>query len=158
MQGKNVPKKLSDQDASKLKVGIVVSTYYDDITGRMLAGALQTLKECGVTEKNTSVARVSGSFEITYGCLSLLKRKKYDALIALGCIIKGETNHDEYIAHAVAQGVVGLMMQYKTPISFGVVTTNDLPQAVVRSTGKNNKGIEAALAALEMAFLDRQTK
>lgn len=158
MRRKDVPKKLATKDASKMKIGIVVSTYYDDITGRMLVGALQTLREWGVTEKNTAVVRVSGSFEIPYGCLSLLKRKKYDAIITLGCLIKGETNHDEYIAHAVAQGIVNLMIAYQTPISLGVITTNDLPQAVVRSTGKNNKGVEAALAALEMVFLDAEQK
>ena len=156
MQRKDTVKKSVSKDGSKLKIGVVVSTYYDDITGRMLAGALQTLKEWGVTEKNTTVVRVSGSFEITYGVLSLLKRKKYDAIITLGCIIKGETSHDEFIAHAVAQGIVQMMVAYKTPISFGVVTTNDLPQAVVRSTGKNNKGIESALAALEAALLDKK--
>lgn len=152
MQRKDV-KKQAGKDGSKLKIGVVVSTYYDDITGRMLVGALQTLKEWNVSEKNTTIVRVAGSFEITYGVLSLLKRKKYDAIITLGCIIKGETSHDEFIAHAVAQGIVNMMIEYKTPISFGVVTTNDLPQAVVRSTGKNNKGIESALAALEAALL-----
>jgi 6,7-dimethyl-8-ribityllumazine synthase len=153
MQRKDVTKKKDAKDGSKLKIGVVVSTYYDDITGRMLAGALQTLKEWNVAEKNVSVVRVSGSFEITYGCLSLLKRKKYDAIITIGCIIKGETKHDEYIAHAVAQGIVQMMVAYKTPISFGVLTTNDLPQAITRSTGKDNKGTEAALAALEAALL-----
>ncbi len=152
MQRKDI-KKQAGKDGSKLKIGVVVSTYYDDITGRMLVGALQTLKEWNVSEKNTTIVRVAGSFEITYGVLSLLKRKKYDAIITLGCIIKGETSHDEFIAHAVAQGIVNMMIEYKTPISFGVVTTNDLPQAVVRSTGKNNKGIESALAALEAALL-----
>ena len=153
MQRKEGTKKRAVKDGSKLKIGVVVSTYYDDITGRMLVGALQTLKEWNVSEKNTTIVRVAGSFEITYGVLSLLKRKKYDAIITLGCIIKGETSHDEFIAHAVAQGIVNMMIEYKTPISFGVVTTNDLPQAVVRSTGKNNKGIESALAALEAALL-----
>ena len=152
MQRKDI-KKQAGKDGSKLKIGVVVSTYYDDITGRMLVGALQTLKEWNVSEKNTTIVRVAGSFEITHGVLSLLKRKKYDAIITLGCIIKGETSHDEFIAHAVAQGIVNMMIEYKTPISFGVVTTNDLPQAVVRSTGKNNKGIESALAALEAALL-----
>lgn len=153
MQRKEGTKKVAAKDGSKLKIGVVVSTYYDDITGRMLVGALQTLKEWNVSEKNTTIVRVAGSFEITYGVLSLLKRKKYDAIITLGCIIKGETSHDEFIAHAVAQGIVNIVIEYKTPISFGVVTTNDLPQAVVRSTGKNNKGIESALAALEAALL-----
>lgn len=145
--------KANVKDGSKLKVGIVVSTYYDDITGRMLEGALKTLRAWGVREKNVSIARVPGSFEVTYGCLSLLKRKKLDAVITLGCIIKGETSHDEFIAHAVAQGIVQLTIAYQTPISFGVVTTNNLAQAKVRSTGKNNKGLEAATAALEMALL-----
>lgn len=153
MQRKDTKKGLATRDGSKLKVGIVVSTYYDDITGRMLAGALEALRAWQVAEKNIAIVRVSGSFEITYGCLSLLKRKKYDAIITLGCIIKGETKHDEYIAHAVAQGIVNLMIAYKTPITFGVMTTNDLSQAIARSTGQNNKGVEAAVAALEMALL-----
>lgn len=153
MQRKDVLNKAQTKNASKLKIGIVVSDYYDDITGRMLVGALEVLRAWQVTEKNTTVVHVPGSFEITYGCLSLLKRKKYDAVIALGCIIKGETSHDQYIAHAVAHGVVNLMFAYKKPISFGVVTANDVEQANVRSTGENNKGKEAAVAALQMALL-----
>ena len=135
MQRKDTVKKADSKDGSKLKVGVVVSTYYDDITGRMLAGALQTLKEWKVTEKNTTVVKVAGSFEITYGVLSLLKRKKYDAIITLGCIIKGETSHDEFIAHAVAQGIVQMMVAYKTPISFGVVTAvPTVPKAALSDT------------------------
>lgn len=140
-------------DASKLKIGIVVSKYYNDITGRLLSGALETLRAWKVSEKNITVMRVSGSFEISYGCLAVIKKKKPDAVIALGCVIKGETNHDEHIAHAVAQGITNLQIKYETPISFGIVTTNNMKQAVVRSTGNNNKGIEAATAALESALL-----
>lgn len=145
------------KDASKLKIGVVVSTYYEEeITGRLLEGALETLRAWKVAEKNITVVRVPGSFEITYGCLSLLQsKKKCDAIIALGCVIKGETDHDQYISHAVAQGIVEMMIKYGTPISFGVVTTNNLAQAKARSTGTNNKGIEAATAALEMALLKK---
>lgn len=145
---------MTAKDASKLKVGIVVSEYYADITGRLLEGALQTLKQWKVAEKNITVMRVSGSFEVPYGCLTLIKKKKPHAVIALGCVIKGETSHDEHIAHAVAQGIINLEIKYETPISFGVLTTNNLKQAIVRSTGKNNKGIEAAVAALESALLE----
>ena len=153
MQRKESGKKAPVKNASKLKVGIVVSTYYEDITGRMLDGALETLRAWKVSEKNITIVRVPGSFELTYGCLSLLKQKKAHAIVALGCIIKGETSHDEYIAHAVAQGVVQLMVEYKKPISFGLLTVNTLEQATVRSTGENNKGKEAAIASLEMALL-----
>jgi 6,7-dimethyl-8-ribityllumazine synthase len=140
-------------DASKLKFGIVVSKYYDDITGRMLSGALHTLRAWKVPEKNITILHVSGSYEIPYGCLAVIKKKRPRAVIALGCIIKGETSHDEHIAHAVAQGIMHIQIKYETPIAFGVVTTNNMKQAVVRSTGANNKGIEAATAAIESALL-----
>jgi 6,7-dimethyl-8-ribityllumazine synthase len=152
MQRKKITKAKSG-DASRMKIGIVVSKYYDDITGRLLKGALQTLHAWNVAEKNIAVMHVSGSFEIPYGCLAVIKKKKPHAVIALGCIIKGETSHDEHIAHAVAQGIMHLQIKYETPIAFGVVTTNNMEQAVVRSTGKNNKGIEAATAALEAGLL-----
>jgi 6,7-dimethyl-8-ribityllumazine synthase len=87
--------------------------------------------------------------------MTLLKQKKFDALITLGCIVKGETDHNRYIASAVSRGIIDLTLIYKVPISFGIVTVNNLAQAKVRSTGKNNKGIEAATAAVEMAFLKK---
>lgn len=150
-----MPEKKNVKDASKYKIGIVVSTYYEDITGRLLIGAIETLREWKVLDKNITVMQVSGSFEIPYGCLAVIKKKKPHAVIALGCIIKGETDHDQHIAHAVAQGITNLTIKYEVPISFGVVTTNNLKQAIVRSTGKNNKGIEAATAVLESLFLGK---
>jgi len=143
-------------DASRLSVGVVVSKYNADITDGLLAGALETLRAWNVKEKNIRVVRVPGSFEIPFGCLTLLSgKKKPDAVIALGCIVKGETEHDRYIASAVSSGIVNLTIAYKTPISFGVLTTNNLAQARIRSRGNDNKGSEAAAAALESALLAR---
>lgn len=153
MQRKNYTKKTVLPDGSGLKIGIVVSEFHKDITGRLLDGALETLNACNVKKKNIYILRVPGSFEIPFGCLSLLKGKKYDAIIALGCIIKGETSHDVYIASAVSQGIMNLSLKYQKPISFGVVTADNLAQATARSTGETNRGKDAALAAVSMAPL-----
>ena len=147
--GKRRPK----GDASKLKVGIVVSRFNDDVTDSALEGALEELRLWKVAAKNIRVVRVPGSFEIPYGCLQLIKRWKPDAVIAIGCIIKGETEHDRYIASAVSQGIARLSLDHAVPISFGVLTTNNLKQAYARSRGAGNIGPEAAAAALEMALL-----
>jgi len=142
------------KNASKLKVGVVVSDYYRDvITGQLLTGALETLKEWKVAEKNITIVHTPGCFELPYGCIALLRNKKYDAVITLGCIVKGETDHDKYIASSVSQGIIDLTVKYGKPISLGMLTVNNLAQATARSTGKNNKGREAAVAALEMALL-----
>lgn len=156
MQRKNMAAQGVARNASALKIGIVVSEYYADvITGKLLMGALDVLKKARVGQKNITVVRVPGCFEIPYGCITLLKRKKFDALITLGCIVKGETEHDRYIASAVSQGIMDLTLSYQVPISLGVITVNNLAQAKVRSTGQNNKGREAALAAVAMAFLKK---
>lgn len=153
MRENNRKKRNSFPDGSKLKIGVVVSGFHEDITGRMLDGARAALATCKVKKENIRIMRVPGSFEIPYGCLMLLEGKKYDALVALGCIIKGETNHDYYIASAVSQGIMDIMLRHRVPIGFGVITANNLKQANARSTGKTNKGSEAALAAVEMALL-----
>ena len=141
-------------DASKLKVGIVVSQYYfDEITGPMLRGAEEILKESGVKEKNITTVRVSGSWEIPYGCIALLKKKKVDTIITLGSLIKGETSHDHHISAAVSQGLMQLSLERKLPIAYGVMNADTMEQAVARSSGDNNKGKEVAIAALEMALL-----
>ena len=139
-----------------LRIGIVVSRFNADITERMLAGALETLRAWRVREGSIEVIHVPGSFEIPFACRTLVSgKKKPDAIIALGCIIKGETDHDRYIASAVSHGIMQVMLEHGVPISFGVITTNNLKQAEVRSRGKANKGIEAAVAALESALLVR---
>jgi 6,7-dimethyl-8-ribityllumazine synthase len=153
MQRKHYDKEVERKDASKLRVGVVVSRFNEDITGRMREGALDTLRGWGVKEKNITVVHVPGSFELPLAAVKLIKAKKPHAVIALGCVIKGDTDHDKYIADSVSHGLMRLSLDHAIPVSFGVITTNTLEQAVVRSTGKTNKGPEAAIAALESALL-----
>lgn len=154
MQRSHYEKPVKMQNASHLSIGVVVSDFNGDVTARMLTGALTTLRQWGVSEKNIRIVRVPGSFEIPYGCLKLLTQKKrLDAIVALGCVIKGETEHDRYIATTVAGGIMDLILSHNVPIAFGVITPNSLAQARVRSTGKHNKGVEAAIAALTCALI-----
>lgn len=154
MQRTEYAKKRAAKDASKLRVGVVASRFNEDITESMLEGALETLKEWKVKDKNISLVRVAGSFEIPYGCTTLLRKKqKPHAIVALGCVIKGETKHDEYISMSVAHALQQLILKSGIPIGFGIITPNTLDQAKARSRGKANKGREAAEAALEAALL-----
>ncbi|MBI4086167.1 MAG: 6,7-dimethyl-8-ribityllumazine synthase [Candidatus Liptonbacteria bacterium] len=152
MERKNRTKKIILPDGSRLRIGIVVSEFHKDITDGLLKGALEALGACKVKKNNIRILRVPGSFEIPFGCLSLLGRKKYDALVALGCIIEGETSHYVYIASAVSQGIMNLSIERNVPISFGVITTDNLAQAKERSAKKRNRGKDAALAAVSMAL------
>jgi 6,7-dimethyl-8-ribityllumazine synthase len=153
MQRKHYAKKVATGNASRLSVGIVVSRFNEDITAPMLEGALATLAAWKVRKTNIRIVHVPGSFEIPFGCVKLLRarRKKPDVLVALGCVLKGETKHDEYISLAVSHALQRLMLDYRVPIGFGIITPNTLAQAKARAHGKENKGAEAAQAALEMA-------
>lgn len=137
-------------DGSHLKVGVVVSRFNSNITDPMLEGALETLKENKVKEGNIEIVRVPGSFEIPIACQKLAKTKKYNALVAIGCVIKGETDHYYYICTEVSRGIMNVMLENNIPVGFGVLTCQNLKQAEVRSRGKENKGREAAEAALAM--------
>ncbi|TAJ13354.1 6,7-dimethyl-8-ribityllumazine synthase [Patescibacteria group bacterium] len=152
MQRKHYAKKRVLRDGSSLSFGIAVSKFNTDITSSLLEGALKTLKDAGVKKENIQILEVPGSFELPFACLKLTK-KKPDAILALGCIIKGETSHDVYIAQSVATGLTELSLAVKIPVIFGVLTTNNLKQAKTRSTGETNKGAECAETALEMAYL-----
>jgi 6,7-dimethyl-8-ribityllumazine synthase len=155
MQRKEFLKKAKAEDASKLSIGIAVADFNTDVTGGLLDGARRALAEWGVKEKNVTIRRVYGSFDLTYACDLLLRRKKTDAVIALGCIIKGETDHDKHIAGAVFNGLTSLAIKYGKPVSLGILTTNDLSQALARSRGKANHGEKAAIAAMRAALLER---
>jgi 6,7-dimethyl-8-ribityllumazine synthase len=137
-------------DGSKLKIGIVVSKFNSDITEKMLTGALEVLEKNKVKKENIKIVRVPGAFEISLACLRLAKTKKYNALSALGCIIRGETEHHHYLSLEVSRGIMEVMLKYNIPIGFGVITVNNLKQARDRSGEKNNKGAEAAEAGLGM--------
>ncbi len=153
MQRKEFLKKAATRDASKLKVGIVLSEFNPDITESMLEGALSTLKEWKVLKKNIEIFRVYGSFDLTYASDRMIKKHKPHAVIALGCIIKGDTKHDHYIASAITHGLTNLTVEHGLPISLGLLTTNNLAQARKRSRGKTNHGDKAAVAALQAALL-----
>ena len=153
MQRKHYEKEVAHRDASKLKVGVVVSRFNEDITGRMRDGALETLRAWGVKDKNITLVEVPGSFELPFACAKLIKKMKPHTMIALGCVIKGDTDHDKYIADAVSHALMRLSTDHSIPVAFGVITTNNLEQAVIRSTGETNKGTEAAIAALQSALL-----
>ncbi len=144
--------KTAQIDGANLKVGIVVALFNDDVTGRMLKGAMEVLKKNQVKDTDIFVVEVPGSFEIPLACLRLAKEKRYDCLIALGAIVQGETDHHTWIAHGVTTGIMQVMLKYNLPIGYGVLTTHDLKQAKLRSRGKHNKGREAAEAALEMIY------
>lgn len=138
------------------KIGIVVSRWNSSITDKMLDGAIKALKGNGVTEEEILVVHCPGSFEIPLTAQHILNNKEVDGVIALGVIIRGGTPHFEYVCDAVTQGILRLNLDYKKPIAFGVLTTDDVKQALDRSGEKGNKGGEAALALLEMINIERK--
>ncbi len=140
------------------KIGIVVSRWNSAITDRMLDGALKVLKGNGVLDADIVVARCPGSFELPLAVQYLLESKKLDGVIALGVVIRGGTPHFEYVCDAVTTGVAALNLKYNLPIAFGVLTTDDVKQALDRVGEKGNKGGEAALAVLEMISLKQEIK
>ena len=145
-----------DLDGSALSVAVVVSRFNTLITERLLAGALEGLASLGVRQDRTVVAWVPGSFELPYAARRFAETGRYDAVVCLGCVIKGETDHNEYINHATASGLSDVSQATGVPAIFGVVTTNTLEQALARAEeGSTNKGWECAVAAVTMANLRR---
>jgi 6,7-dimethyl-8-ribityllumazine synthase len=144
-------------DGKDKKFGIVVSDWNKEVTDKLLNGCTEVLLSHRVAEEDIRTIRVPGSFELPMGAKNILNREKFDAIICLGCIIKGETRHDEYISQAVANGCMQLGLLSNTPIIFGVLTPKTYDQALERAGGTHgNKGIEAATTALRMAELRKQ--
>lgn len=153
-------KNLSDFDkeripnAAHLRFGVVVAEWNDNITEQLFKGAYAALIDCGVLEQNIIRWNVPGSFELIFGCKKMITTQRVDAVIAIGSVIRGETSHFDHVCAAAAQGVKDLNVQYDVPVIFCVLTDDTLQQAVDRSGGKHgNKGIEAAIAAIQMAVL-----
>jgi 6,7-dimethyl-8-ribityllumazine synthase len=143
--------------AAGLRFGIVVSRFNSFITERLLAGALDALERAGAKSEQITVVRVPGSFEIPVAAKKLAESGRADAVIAIGCILRGETSHFEYIAAEVARGVQLAQIDTGVPIIFCVLTCDTLEQAIDRAGLKGgNKGAEAGLAAVEMANLARK--
>jgi 6,7-dimethyl-8-ribityllumazine synthase len=143
--------------AKGLKFGIVLSRFNNFVGDRLLEGALDALRRSGAEEGDCSVVRVPGSFEIPLATKKMAKSGRYDALICLGCVIRGATPHFEYIATEVTKGIASISLESEIPVSFGVLITDTIEQAIERAGTKvGNKGFDAAMSAIEMANLMKE--
>jgi 6,7-dimethyl-8-ribityllumazine synthase len=154
-------KNLFNYDKSSLpksndfKIGIVVSQWNHKVTNGLLNGALQTLEDCGLVYGNISIKYVPGSFELIYGA-KIMQACGVDAVIAIGCVIQGETKHFDYVCQGVTQGIKDLNVLNDVPVIFCLLTDNNMQQSLDRSGGKlGNKGVEAAITAIKMAALNK---
>lgn len=153
-------KNLSQYDKTKIpnvanyRFGIVTSEWNEQVTFGLKKGAIDTLKDCGALEENILCWEVPGSFELIYGSKKMIKTQKIDAIIAIGCVIQGETKHFDFVCQGVTQGIAQLNVSENIPVIFCVLTDNNMQQSLDRSGGKHgNKGVEAAIAAIKMVTL-----
>jgi 6,7-dimethyl-8-ribityllumazine synthase len=145
--------------ANGLKFAVVVSRFNEFITNKLLLGAIDGLKRHGVNEQDIDIAWVPGAFEISLVAKKLALTKKYDAIVTLGAVIRGSTTHYDYVCSEVAKGVHQVGLNHETPVIFGVITTENIEQAIERAgTKSGNKGYEAAISAIEMANLLKTIK
>ena len=153
---KDTPTIAGAGDAAGLRVGIVVSVYHDEVTGALSQGAIDALGRAGATPAQIVVIQVPGAFEVPFAARQAAETGRFDALVCLGCIIRGETPHFDYLASAVAQGISTASQATGVPMSFGVLTTNTYDEALERAgRGSDNKGWEAAMAAVQLANVVR---
>ena len=142
-----------------MRIAIVQSKYHDFVTDRLHAGAMAALSAAGVRTEDVALLKVPGAFEIPFAARRAAETKQFDAVICLGCLIRGETPHFEFIASAVAHGLTDAAGVTGVPMSFGVLTTNSVEEALARAgEGTSNKGWEAAAAAVEMVKLASQLR
>jgi len=155
---KLVPVKISGElSAAGLRFGIVSSRFNEFITGRLLSGAVDALERAGAASKNVEVVQVPGAFELPLTAKMMALSGKYDALIAIGCVIRGETAHYDYVCAETSRGLQLAQMDTGVPVMFCVLTVDTLEQAIDRAGLKSgNKGFEAGLGAIEMAHLSRK--
>jgi 6,7-dimethyl-8-ribityllumazine synthase len=144
-------------DVQSMRIGIVVSEWNNDITDNLLRGAVETLTECAASLDYIKIIYVPGSFELPSGAQMLLENTSVEAVITLGCVIRGETPHFDFVCNACAQGVKDVSIKYNKPVIFGLLTDNNVEQSRARSGGNlGNKGVEAAVTAIKMIALQRQ--
>jgi len=144
-------------DARGIKAALVASRFNDFIVSRLISGAIDALVRHGAAEDDITVVRVPGAFEIPQAVATTARSGKFDIVVALGAVIRGSTPHFDYIAAEVAKGVAHISLESKTPVSFGVLTTDTIEQAIERAGSKaGNKGAEAAMSAIEMANVLKQ--
>ena len=146
-----------DQSAKGLRFGVVVSRFNDFITSNLLVGTLEGFKESGVDKADLKILKVPGAFEIPQAAKKLCSTGSIDAVVCLGAVIRGETSHFDYICAEASRGIGQVGLEFNIPVLFGVLTTENLEQAIARSgSGSSNKGRETALAAVEMAKLYKE--
>ena len=140
-----------------IRIGIVAARFNEFIVGKLVAGALDGLKRHEVDEDRIDIAWVPGAFEIPLICQKMVKSGKYDAIIALGAVIRGSTTHYDYVCSEVSKGIANVALNADIPVMFGVLTTENIEQAIERAGSKaGNKGYDCALGALEMVNLIRE--
>lgn len=145
--------------ATDMKIGIVAARFNDFIVGKLVEGAEDALLRHGVDGDNISLVRVPGAFEIPPAAKLMVESGAYDAIICLGAVIRGATTHYDYVCSEVSKGIAHLSMETNTPVLFGVVTTENIEQAIERSgTKAGNKGYDVAMAAIEMVNLSAEIK
>jgi len=138
-------------ESEKVKIGIIASRFNDFVVGRLVDGALDGLKRHNIKEENITLVKVPGAFEIPVIAKKMAEQKQYDAIICLGAVIRGATSHYDYVCNEVSKGIAQVSLEAGIPVLFGVLTTENIEQAVERSGSKaGNKGTECALAAIEM--------
>ena len=143
-------------DARSMRIGIVVSEWNAEITENLLRGALETLTEAGCTLDYIRIVHVPGSYELPIGAQLLMNNHSVEAVICLGCVVRGETPHFDFVCSAVAQGVKDVSLKFNKPVIFGVLTDNTIDQSRARAGGAlGNKGVEAAVTAIKMVALQR---
>lgn len=143
--------------AKGLKFGIIIGRFNEFIGGRLLAGAIDSLKRHGAEEDDIEITWVPGAFEIPLVAKKMAKSKQYDAVICLGAVIRGSTPHFDYVSSEVTKGIANVSLDTEIPVIFGVLTTDTIEQAIERAgTKAGNKGYDAAVTAIEMANLLKQ--
>ncbi|MEC7878161.1 MAG: 6,7-dimethyl-8-ribityllumazine synthase [Bacteroidota bacterium] len=153
----SIDSKLDKSNFKKYKIGIVKSEWNNNITDSLINSCMSFLLDSGIKQNNIIKINVPGSMELVLGASLLLNKKKVDGVIALGSIIKGDTDHDKYIAQSVSNGLINVSLEYKKPVVFGVLTTNNMKQAIDRCDGKKgNKGLESAYTLLKMLNLRKE--
>ena len=148
-----------DFQAQGKKFAIIVSRFNDFITDKLVGGTMDALLRCGVVETDIDIVKVPGAFEIPLAAKKLAESGKFNAIICLGAVIRGSTPHFDYVAAEVSKGIAQVALESKVPVTFGVLTTDNLEQAIERAGSKSgNKGWDAAIAAMEMVNLFKQIK
>jgi 6,7-dimethyl-8-ribityllumazine synthase len=146
-------------DASAMRFGIVVSEWNANITGKLMEGAINTLKKHGAKDDNILVEMVPGSFELTFGAARMMQSGLVEAVIAIGCVVRGDTPHFDYVCAGTTQGIAQLNAEGRIPVIYSLITTNTMQQAEDRAGGKlGNKGDEGAITAIKMVHFAEKIK